>query len=229
LDAGARRCAFDAEKRRDRTAARRRHGETARADHSHHPPDREGNRQRREASLRFRGRRIRDDQAANESTEPSSPTTSFTTSSRIRAIRTKNNALRTSAAALDTIQVPEEEETLVPQLTISQSVAAGGVSNIISGWQYEYLPWPARIKMLIRTTSPAVAGAVKLTVFSGSETIQEESPIQGGGTAGTTPSELNTAPIVWDAPSGDRLKFNVRNSDAGAQTVDAIVYAYPLR
>lgn len=113
----------------------------------------------------------------------------------------------------------------MPQLTISQAVAAGAVSNIISGWQYEYLPWPARIKMLIRAT----AATLKVTIFSGSETIQEESPIQAGGTAGVTPSELNTAPIVWDAPSGDRLKFNVRSTDAGAQTVDAIVYAYPLR
>jgi hypothetical protein len=112
----------------------------------------------------------------------------------------------------------------MPQLNISQSIAAGAVSNIITGWQYEYLPWPARIKMLIR--SPVAT--MRLTVFSGSETIQEESPIQSGGTAGVTPSELNTAPIVWDAPRGDRLKFNVRSTDAGAQFVDAIVYAYPL-
>ncbi len=112
----------------------------------------------------------------------------------------------------------------MPQLTISQSIAAGTISNIISGWQYEYLPWPARIKLLIR----ASAVTQKLTVFSGSETIQEESPIQGGGVAGTTPSELNTPPVVFDAPAGDRLKFNVRSTDAGAVTVDAIVYAFPL-
>jgi hypothetical protein len=113
----------------------------------------------------------------------------------------------------------------MPQLNISQSIAAGAVANIITGWQYEYLPWPARIKMLIR----APVATLKLTVFSGSETIMEESPIQSGGTAGVTPSELNTAPIVWDAPAGDRLKLNVRSTDAGAQTVDAIIYAYPLR
>jgi hypothetical protein len=112
----------------------------------------------------------------------------------------------------------------MPQLVVSQSIAAGATSNIISGWQYEYLPWPARIKLLIRAT----AATLKATIFSGSETIQEESPIQAGGTAGVTPSELNTPPIVWDAPAGDRLKFNVRSTDAGSQTVDAVVYAYPL-
>lgn len=112
----------------------------------------------------------------------------------------------------------------MPQLTISQSVAAGAVANIITGWQYEYLPWPARIKLLIR----APVATLRSTVFSGSETIQEESPIQSGGTAGVTPSELNTSPVVWDAPAGDRLKVNVRSTDAGAQTVDAIIYAFPL-
>jgi hypothetical protein len=113
----------------------------------------------------------------------------------------------------------------MPQLTISQSIAAAAVVNVITGWQYEYLPWPARIKLLIRAT----ATTLKLTVFSGSETIQEESAIQGGGTAGTTPAELTTPPIVFDAPAGDRLKFSVRSTDAGPQTVDAIVYAFPMR
>ncbi len=114
----------------------------------------------------------------------------------------------------------------MPQLQGSTSIAAGaGPINLIAGWQYEYLPWPARLKALLRAT----AGTQRLTVTSGSEQIMEESPIQGGGTAGVTPSELNTAPVVFDAPGGDRLKLNVRSTDAGAQTVDWIIYAYPLR
>ena len=112
----------------------------------------------------------------------------------------------------------------MPQLTISQSIAAGAVANILTGWQYEYLPWPARIKLLMR----APVATLRSTVFSGSETIQEESPVQSGGTAGTTPAELTTPPVVWDAPAGDRLKVNIRSTDAGAQTIDAIIYAYPL-
>jgi len=38
----------------------------------------------------------------------------------------------------------------MPQVQISQSIAAGATVNITSGLQYEYLPWPARVKMLIR-------------------------------------------------------------------------------
>lgn len=112
----------------------------------------------------------------------------------------------------------------MPQLNISQLLAAGSVTNVIGGWQYEYVPWPARMKLLLRGT----AGTLRATVFSGSETIQEESPVQGGGTAGVTPSELNTAPIVWDAAAGDRIKINIRSVDVGNQTLDGIIYAFPL-
>jgi hypothetical protein len=114
----------------------------------------------------------------------------------------------------------------MPQKSFSTSIAAGATNvNVLSGWQYEYLPFPARIKLLLR----APVTTLQATVFSGSETIQEESPVQAGGTAGVTPAELNTSPIVWDAPAGDRLKVQVRSTDAGAQTVDGIIYIYPLR
>ncbi len=116
----------------------------------------------------------------------------------------------------------------MPQLVGTTTLTAGSTTNLLTGWQYEYLPWPARIKCLLKSTA-AAATQDKLTVFSGSETIQEESPIQGGGTAGVTPSELNTPPIVWDAPAGDRLKLNARNTSAGSTTIDWIIYAYPLR
>lgn len=113
----------------------------------------------------------------------------------------------------------------MPQKQFSISIPAGGVNaNVLSGWQYEYLPWPARLKLLIR----APVTTLLSVVTSGSETIQEESNVQAGGTAGVTPSELNTPPIVWEAPAGDRIKVQVRSTDAGAQLVDGIIYAYPL-
>jgi hypothetical protein len=112
----------------------------------------------------------------------------------------------------------------MPQLQFSTTIAAGGTVNVLTGWQYEYLPWPARLKLIMR--APVLT--LRSTVFSGSETIQEESPVQAGGTAGVTPAELTTPPVVWDAPAGDRLKVNIRSTDAGAQVIDGIIYAYPL-
>jgi len=67
-----------------------------------------------------------------------------------------------------------------------------------------------------------------MTVYSGSETIQERAPVQGGGTAGTTPSELNTAAVAWQGAAGDRVKVVIDNTTAGTPTVDGIIIANPL-
>ena len=96
--------------------------------------------------------------------------------------------------------------------------------NPISGWQYEYLPWPAQIILLLR----AIDVNQRATVYSGSETIMERSPVQAGGTAGVTPSELNTPAISWQAAAGDRLKVVLDNTAAVASTIDGIIIANPL-
>lgn len=96
--------------------------------------------------------------------------------------------------------------------------------NPLSGWQYEYLPWPAQIILLMRATTTGVRN----TVYSGSETIQERTPMQSGGTAGVTPSELNTPAISFTAPAGDRLKLVLDEVLAGTPTVDGIIIANPM-
>ncbi len=113
----------------------------------------------------------------------------------------------------------------MPQLNFSQALTANQLGfNPISGWQYEYLPWPAQVLLLVRATS----GDGRITVYSGSETIQERSPIQAGGTAGVTPSELNTPAIAWQAAAGDRLKVVIDNAAGLTPTVDGIIIANPL-
>lgn len=113
----------------------------------------------------------------------------------------------------------------MPQLVWSTAMTANQLGlNPLSGWQYEFLPWPAQVLILDRATA---VGVVQ-TVYSGSETIQERSPVQAGGTAGTTPSELNTPAIAWQAAAGDRLKLTIDNTTAGTPTVDGIVIVNPL-
>ncbi len=113
----------------------------------------------------------------------------------------------------------------MPQLNFSQALTANQLGfNPISGWQYEYLPWPAHVILLVRATDVNE----RITVYSGSETIQERSPVQGGGTAGVTPSELNTPAISWQAAPGDRLKAVIDNTTAGTPTVAGIIIVNPL-
>ena len=113
----------------------------------------------------------------------------------------------------------------MPQFTWSTALTANQLGlNPLSGWQYEYLPWPAQILLLIRSTDVNL----RLTIYSGSETIQERSPVQGGGTAGTTPTEFTTAPVSFQAPQGDRLKLVIDNTTAGTPTVDGVIIANPI-
>jgi|TARA_B000000460_G_C21525752_1_gene398209 hypothetical protein len=74
----------------------------------------------------------------------------------------------------------------------------------------------------------ATATAVKQSIFSGSQNIQQRSPIQAGGTAGTTPSSLNTPVIDWVASPDDLLQV-LNDETAGATpTVDGIATIEPL-
>src|SRR5258708_16367755 len=95
----------------------------------------------------------------------------------------------------------------MPQFIFSTAMTANQLGlNPLAGWQYEYLQmWPANVLLLVRSTTTGN----RITIYSGSETIRERTPIQGGGTAGVTPSELNTPADAWLAAAGDRLKLTI--------------------
>jgi len=113
----------------------------------------------------------------------------------------------------------------MPQFPFSQALTANQLGfNPLSGWQYEWTPYPCAIILLIRSTGVSA----RLTIYSGSETVQERTPIQGGGTAGTTPSELNTTPVSFIAPGGDRLKLVIDEVGGLTPTVDGVVILNPL-
>jgi hypothetical protein len=119
----------------------------------------------------------------------------------------------------------------MPALPFSQALTASQLGfNPLSGWQYEYVPqaWinGAVVKLLVRTTG--AAGTVLMVVTSGSQSIQERSPVQVGGTAGVIPSELNTAPLLWMAAPGDRLKLSIDETAAATPTVDGLIVIEPL-
>jgi hypothetical protein len=112
----------------------------------------------------------------------------------------------------------------MPQFPFSTALAANQLGlNPVSGWQYEYLPWPAQVIILLRSTDVNL----RSTVYSGSETIQERAPVQAGGTIGVTPSELNTPAISFLAAAGDRLKIIIDNVGGGTPTIDGLIIANP--
>ena len=116
----------------------------------------------------------------------------------------------------------------MPALPFSQALTANQLGfNPASGSQFEYVPaqWPrgAVVSVLARATT---TGA-RMAVSTGSQTVQERSPIQGGGTAGTTPSALNTSPLTFMAAPGDRIKLAIDEVLGGTPTVDGLIQIEP--
>lgn len=96
----------------------------------------------------------------------------------------------------------------------SQNIAANATVTPLTGWQYERLPWPA----LVEIAYIATAIGLVATVYSGSDTLAEESPVSAGGTDGVLPDQ--DKPMLEDiAAAGDKIKISVRET-AGAATND---------
>ena len=107
----------------------------------------------------------------------------------------------------------------VYQRVWSQSIAAGATFNPLADWDYETPKGNARIEVIERATAVGLVGAIK----TGGENIKQESNIQAGGTAGTTPSPLNTTPTMGQAKAGLKLSIPYRNPTGGAITVDGVI------
>lgn len=117
----------------------------------------------------------------------------------------------------------------MPSFTISQAMTANQQGyNPLTGWQYEFIPMQWRKGAYVKMYARGTTAGIRNTIFSGSQTIQQRSPVQGGGTAGVTPSELNTTPVVWIAQPSDLLLLQFDEVAGGTPTVDGVVIIEPL-
>jgi len=96
-----------------------------------------------------------------------------------------------------------------------QNIAANGTAEPLTGWQYEYLPWPALVS--IGMIQDGAAGSIVATVTTGSDTLMEESPINAGGTDGVFPTD-EQLDLIDEAMAGDRLKIRARETGGVATT-----------
>jgi hypothetical protein len=112
----------------------------------------------------------------------------------------------------------------MPRLTFSQVLGAGATADVLSSWQYQYIPFAGVINVCLRSTTATDLA----TLTAGSETLAERQPIPAGGTAGQTPTPFNSPVIQEQVAAGDRLKLFLQNAGA-ASTVDGFVDYQPYR
>lgn len=111
----------------------------------------------------------------------------------------------------------------MPLIRFSEEMAATGTADPLSGSQYEFLPWPAVVRIALNSED----GNVLATVSSGSDVLQEEGPVSIRATAGIFPNRENFD-LEDVAAAGDRLKIRLRNTGAGTPEVLGLVDLTPL-
>jgi len=104
-------------------------------------------------------------------------------------------------------------------LTWNQSVAAGGTFLPLNGWQYEYAPFGGTIEIVHDVFGVGMVA----TVTSGSDTLQERSPVSSGGAVGVMPSALDRLPVVDEVAAGDRIKILYENTTGAALNVQGTI------
>lgn len=107
----------------------------------------------------------------------------------------------------------------MPQFNFSTSIAAGATATPLSTWQFRFPPRKALLELLIN----ASAAGLVCNLTTGAESIvQAESPVSGGGAAGTLPARLSTEPIVDKVDPGEEIVLTVRNPTGGAITLNGV-------
>jgi len=117
----------------------------------------------------------------------------------------------------------------MPSLIWSRALIANQLGDApLAGWQFERVPNAFLSGAYVVVLQRATTVDARASIFTGSQNIQQRSPIQAGGTAGTTPSPLNTPVIDFRASPDDLL--SVLNDEVGgaAVTIDGIATIEPL-
>ena len=112
----------------------------------------------------------------------------------------------------------------MPLITKRVTLATGATATPLSGDQFEFLQYPAMVEFAVITdaitTTPPVA-----TIFSGSDLLQQEGPIQVKTTAILYPDDFVLSDV---AAQSDRLNVLVRNADSATRIVTLQVRITPV-
>lgn len=117
----------------------------------------------------------------------------------------------------------------MPSFTWSHLFVANETGfNPLIGWQFERVPSAFAGGAFIAVLQQATGVSLRTSIFTGSQNIQQRSPIQAGGTVGVTPTALNTPVIDWQATPDDLVSILDDEVAAATPSVDGIITIEPM-
>jgi len=111
----------------------------------------------------------------------------------------------------------------MPTVQVRTVMVASGTATPLAGSQYEFLPFDANVEISIQ----ADATGVLATVYSGSDVLLEEGPIQVG-TINILPKYPDDYFLQDIAAAGERLSIKLRDTSGAARTVMTTVRLTPI-
>lgn len=105
------------------------------------------------------------------------------------------------------------------------SIAASSVNdNVLTGSQYEYLPFDAFLEFGL--VGDANGADLRVDVYSGSDVLLENAPMSAQNRIPIYPDDFSLTDV---AAAGERIKVRARNtSAAGARSLNFAVRITPL-
>jgi len=112
----------------------------------------------------------------------------------------------------------------MPDFSFTQALTANQRDfRPLANWKYRRLPFAALVTVLLRATGTSTV----LTADAGAQNIQQRSPIQAGGTAGTTPVPQTTPVLQFVAQPFDEIVLSIDETGGLTPTVDGYINIEP--
>lgn len=113
----------------------------------------------------------------------------------------------------------------MPMISSSVSVAAASVNdNVLSGSQFEFLPYDSQLEFGL--VGDSNAADLRIDVYSGQDVLLENGQISAQNRIPIYPDDFSLTDI---AAAGERIKIRVRNTHASvARTVNFAVRITPI-
>lgn len=110
----------------------------------------------------------------------------------------------------------------MPTMTDVRSVGANAkVDNVLSGKVYEFMPYDGEVRFGI----VASAVGMRATVISGSDVLYDDQELSAANRFPVDPDDFSLTDI---AAATERLVVALRNTTAGAITVNTVVKIEPV-